>query len=334
MSKFIVITSIYKPKESVSSFSRQDCYELIVVGDKKTPPEWRYDNVIYLSIERQEGLGFELSRHLPYNHYSRKMLGYLYAMSKNPDVIVDTDDDNIPLSNWSFPEFSGNYPVTPKGMGFVNAYELYTKQNIWPRGYPLRFINRRETICRNLISEKQVNVGVWQGLVNEAPDTDAIYRLISDQMCIFEDNGPYVLDEGTVTPFNSQNTAFSKDLFVLLYLPAFVTFRFTDILRGLVAQPIMWLYGFNLGFTNATVTQKRNPHDYMKDFEAEIPIYLHSEEIIDWVTSCVSANRKLDENLYEAYEELHRRNIVCKQELECLEAWLNDWRKTKDCDPE
>ena len=327
MSKFIVITSIYKPTESVSSFSRQDCYELIVVGDKKTPPDWRHDNVIYLSIDQQEGLGFELSRHLPYNHYSRKMLGYLYAMRNKADVIVDTDDDNIPLSHWSFPEFSGNYPVIPKGMGFVNAYELYTKQKIWPRGYPLRFVNGTKTIYPDSISEKKVSVGVWQGLANEAPDVDAIYRLTSDQMCIFEDNGSYVLDEGTITPFNSQNTAFIKDLFVLLYLPAFVSFRFTDILRGLVAQPIMWLYGFNLGLTNATVRQKRNPHDYMKDFESEIPIYLHSEEIIDLVSSCVTANRKIDENLYDAYYELNRQNIVCKQEMECLAAWLNDWRK-------
>ena len=41
-----------------------------------------------------------------------------------------------------------------------------------------------------------------------------------------------------------------------MYLPTFVTFRFTDILRSYVAQPIMWNAGYRLGFTNATVTQK------------------------------------------------------------------------------
>jgi len=326
-SKFIVITSIFEPTEAVIRFSRQDDYELVVVGDKKSPDNWQCDDATYLSLKQQEVLGFELSKHLPFNHYCRKMLGYLYAISNNAEIIVDTDDDNVPLPHWHFPEFTGKFNCIPKDMGFINIYELYTEQKIWPRGYPLRLVKRTKSIERNTISEKQAMVGIWQGLANEDPDVDAIYRLTSDQMCIFKDNGLYVLDDGTISPFNSQNTAFIKNLFVLLYLPAFVTFRFTDILRGLVAQPIMWLYGFSLGFTNATVEQKRNPHDYMKDFESELPMYLHSERIIDLVASCISASRNIDENLYNAYNELHRQDIVCKMEMKCLEAWLTDFRK-------
>ena len=69
-------------------------------------------------------------------------------------------------------------------------------------------------------------------------------------------------------PYNTQNTATRKELFPLLYLPAYVTFRFTDILRGLIAQPIMWLYDYHLGYSGATVTQKRNAHDYFEDFQS------------------------------------------------------------------
>ena len=72
---------------------------------------------------------------------------------------------------------------------------------------------------------------------------------------------------------------FRKEFFPLLYLPSFVTFRFTDILRGFVAQPILWKAGFNLGFTEATVFQERNAHNYVRDFESEIPMYLHTEKI-------------------------------------------------------
>lgn len=327
MRRYIVITSIFEPTEAVIDFSRQKDHKLVVIGDKKTPYSWQCDNVTYLSIEQQKNLGFELSRYLPYNHYCRKMLGYLYAMSNKADIIIDTDDDNIPLSNWGFPAFTGNYRLIPKNMGFVNIYELYTNQKIWPRGYPLRFINKTDTIRQNEISNEQVKVGIWQSLANEDPDVDAIYRLTSDQTVMFEDNGSYVIGEGTVTPFNSQNTAFVKDIFVLLYLPAFVTFRFTDILRGLIAQPILWLYGLNLGFTSATVTQKRNPHDYIKDFESEIPMYLHSEKITGLISACISANRRIDDNLYAAYDALNRENIVCRKEMKCLEAWLNHCKK-------
>ena len=51
-----------------------------------------------------------------------------------------------------------------------------------------------------------------------------------------------------------------------MYLPAFVSFRFTDILRGYVAQRIMWDYGLRLGFLPPNVFQKRNEHDLMADF--------------------------------------------------------------------
>ena len=327
MRRFIVITSIFEPTEAVIEFSRQKDYQVIVVGDKKTPSSWHCNNVIYLSVSEQEDLGFKLTRDLPYNHYCRKMLGYLYAISEKADVIIDTDDDNIPRPGWGFPEFTGSYPQIPENLGFVNIYELYTSQKIWPRGYPLRHIKKASSIPHEKISNQEVKVGIWQGLANEDPDVDAVYRLTSDQLCIFEDNGPYVLDRGTVTPINSQNTAFLKELFVLLYLPSLVTFRFTDILRGLVAQPIMWQCGYRLGCTNATVTQERNPHDYMKDFESEIPMYLYSERIVELVSASISGDQSIEDNLYAAYLGLNKAGIVCKEEINCLEAWLIDYSK-------
>jgi hypothetical protein len=115
-----------------------------------------------------------------------------------------------------------------------------------------------------------------------------------------------------------------KELFPLLYLPCFVTFRFTDILRGLVAQPIMWLHGYTLGFTNATVVQKRNPHDYFKDFISEIPMYTQGESVIDIVSAAISSSNSISENLYKAYEALEKEGIVTAKELEVLALWLEE----------
>ena len=109
-----------------------------------------------------------------------------------------------------------------------------------------------------------------------------------------------------------------------MYLPTYVTFRFTDILRGLVAQPIMWLYGYQLGFTNATVVQKRNPHDYMKDFLLEIPMYEHCEKVVEIASGVISAHDSIPNNIFNAYDALHKNKIVEKNELEVLTAWLKD----------
>ncbi|MFL6529632.1 MAG: STELLO glycosyltransferase family protein, partial [Chthoniobacterales bacterium] len=121
-----------------------------------------------------------------------------------------------------------------------------------------------------------------------------------------------------------QNTLFVRELFPLLYLPAFVTFRFTDILRGLVAQPIAWAAGYRLGFTSATVVQERNPHDYLKDFELEIPCYLLAQRVADTVSAAVRETASVSDNLHNAYEALLTAGIVQRDELRLLSAWLED----------
>ena len=52
----------------------------------------------------------------------------------------------------------------------------------------------------------------------------------------------------------------------LLYLPAYCSFRMTDIWRSFVAQRIAWENGWRLLFHGPTMEQERNVHDLMKDF--------------------------------------------------------------------
>ncbi|WP_160116587.1 STELLO glycosyltransferase family protein [Ruegeria sp. AU67] len=166
--------------------------------------------------------------------------------------------------------------------------------------------------------ELTCNVGIWQGLADDDPDVDAIYRLTSDQECIFNSDKPVVLSENTVCPFNSQNTAIRKELFALLYLPTSVTFRFTDILRGLVAQPIMWAAGYKLGFTEATVVQERNPHNLLKDFESEIPMFLRGQDVVSIVNEVIDKKNSIVENLQSAYWALLVERIVSSDEKKHL----------------
>ncbi|NVM63721.1 hypothetical protein FHW88_002010 [Mucilaginibacter sp. SG538B] len=323
LKKAIVITSIFEPTEAVVSFSKLSDYHLIVVGDKKSPQNWHCDNVEYLSVDRQETLPYQLSKVLPFNHYCRKMLGYLAAIGQKAAYIIDTDDDNYPKGNWDFPVFESEFDMIDGPAGFVNIYQYYTKQKIWPRGLPLDLINTDFQI-EKFTSRQNCNVGIWQGLADEDPDVDAIYRLTDNTPCYFDDKPPIVLNRGTVCPFNTQNTIIRKELFALLYLPTYVTFRFTDILRGLVAQPVMWLYGYQLGFINATVVQKRNLHNYMDDFTSEIPMYQHCNKIVDLVTTVISADNTVEVNLLNAYKALLENNIVCEKEIITLESWLAD----------
>jgi hypothetical protein len=323
MNSYIVMTSISPPTTAVREFARNSNYRLVVIGDIKTPADWNCEGVEYIDVQNQSKLSYQIIKHLPYNHYCRKMIGYLLSIEQKATAIIDTDDDNIPKAEWAFPNFEGEYESLANDLGFINIYQLFTDQKIWPRGLPLHLITT-DFKLQQKISELECKVGVWQGLADEDPDVDAIYRLTNDYICCFKNRKPIVLGTGTITPFNSQNTIIRKELFPLLYLPAHVTFRFTDILRGLVAQPIMWLSGYQLGFTEATVVQKRNPHDYMKDFQSEVPMYLYCEKITETVAKVISSTNGVSCNLYEAYRSLLKAGIVTPPEMATLSAWLSD----------
>lgn len=319
--KFIVITSIFSPTVAIETFARLNDYQLVVVGDKKTPADWQYENCIYLNTDDQLALASSFAQAIPFNHYGRKMLGYVYAMQQGAEIIIDTDDDNIPYTNWDFPAFEGSFLTTQKDLGWINIYHHYSEQPIWPRGLPLRNINDSREKLQWQPTPQPQQIGIWQGLADEDPDVDAIYRLTSDTPCVFQKKAPVVLETGTVSPFNSQNTAIRKEIFPLLFLPSFVTFRFTDILRGIIAQPILWQQGYKLGFTEATVVQKRNPHDYMKDFESEVPMYLHTEKSLEAVKAAMQ-NASVKDNVYNAYEALLKINVVEEKEMLVLQEWL------------
>jgi len=328
--RFIVITSIFPPSEAVQRFARFDRWRLVVVGDRKTPRGWTCPGVEFMSLARQAHLDYKLAELLPRDHYARKMLGYLRAVGQGAGIIVDTDDDNVPRRNWGFPDFEGRYRVSPADRGFVNVYRCYSHQHIWPRGLPLECILRPAALLdEQEFDQRTVRVGIWQGLVDGEPDVDAVYRLTSNAPCRFEAGVPVVLGRGTLCPFNSQNTAFARELFPLMYLPAHVTFRFTDILRGYVAQPIIWRCGYHLGFTAATVVQRRNPHDAMDDFASEIPFYLHAEKIVETVEAAISARATITDNLVLAYEGLVRKGIVPRREMAVLQAWIADVQRAR-----
>jgi hypothetical protein len=320
--RFVVMTTINEPQESVKVISKLSDLQLIVVGDLKTPESWAFEGVEFLDIKKQERLGFESYRIIPMNHYSRKNLGYLQAMRENATEIIDIDDDNVPY-NFAFPSNIGFFDQTEENLDFINIYNLFTKKKIWPRGLPLRLISKDYSNLK--LTKSLSRVGIWQGLANNEPDVDAIYRLTINERCDFDNREPVVLGLGTLSPFNSQNTLFIKELFPLLYLPISVTFRFTDILRSLVALPVMKVYGWQLGFRDANVIQYRNDHDLLSDFISEIPMY-EREDIVKLVSSVVDSKESIYSNLLNAYKELLKYKIVKEIEIEALKIWISDVR--------
>jgi len=324
MNKRIVITTIRPIGKALENFlDILKDYEIIVIGDKKSQTIENQKSLRYYSVEKQLDLNFEITQHIPFNHYCRKNIGYLIAIKEGVDILYDTDDDNFPYAHWSFPSFKGKMQ-TASGNGFINTYQLFSSERIWPRGYPLELINKP---IQNEVSESDVDIAVWQGLVDLDPDVDAIYRLLEAKKDIkFELIKPIALSKNLYCPFNSQNTLWQASMLAYAYLPMTVTFRFTDILRGYIAQRCFWAHGKVLGFCAPSVYQDRNSHNLLSDFESEIPCYLRIAELVDLLNS-LSLNEDYAHNLTKIYGSLYQNNFVQKDEIVAVQAWLNDLHK-------
>ena len=168
---------------------------------------------------------------------------------------------------------------------------------------------------------------IWQGLADRNPDIDAIYRLTQPLPVHFDKTKRRIaLAEGSICPFNSQNTTWFREAFPLMYLPSYCSFRMTDIWRSFVAQRIAWTCGWNVLFHEATVWQERNEHSILNDFKDEISGYCNNGEIMRRLTALNlrEGTDAIPENLRHCYRELVDMQLIDGRELPLLEAWIED----------
>ena len=322
----VVLTSIAAPNAVMKKIA-EDCGRLqmpfFVIGDTKSPADFSLDGCRFFSYDAQRELAFETAAMCPSRHYARKNIGYLLAIQAGADFIVETDDDNMPSPAFYEPLSRSMKVATLEGCGWVNIYRYYTESLIWPRGLPLDSVQQP---LPPLGPEREVAVPIQQGLANENPDVDAIYRLTLPLPFSFDRELRVALGAGAWCPYNSQNTIYYRQAYPLLYLPAYCSFRMTDIWRSFVAQRIAWANGWSVLFREATVVQDRNDHNLMKDFDDEISGYLGNRRIgamLDAI-SIPAGEGNIPAAMRLCYAAMVNEGFVGQEELLLLEAWLHD----------
>jgi hypothetical protein len=329
----LVVTSIAKDTNFVlkqlAKVSLQKNYKFIIIGDKKSPPDFQIDGCAFYSLEEQKELDFEYAKTCPEGHYARKNIGYLLAMSDQASVIIETDDDNLPYETfWEERKKIVDTPII-NNTGWVNVYRYFTEQEIWPRGFPLELIKEQNLPDWNDLPVQSIETPIQQGLANENPDVDAVYRLTFPLPLTFKENRKVALSKGAWCPFNSQNTTWWREAYPLMYLPAYCSFRMTDIWRSFIAQRIAWTNGWSILFHQPTVWQERNEHNLIKDFEEEVSGYLNNQNICQALEELdlKEGINHITDNMRICYEKLVEMKLVLAEELNLLELWLNDVSK-------
>jgi len=325
----IVVTSIFEPspalREIAEGAARAE-YQLIVIGDVNSPPDFNLQRCDYYDLASQQKSGLRFAELCPTRHYARKNIGYLLAARGGAPFILETDDDNFPQPEfWRSRQLQNSAPVL-RSAGWVNVYRYFTEANIWPRGLPLDAIHHPSPVLSS--TKEEVACPIQQGLADGNPDVDAIYRITLPLPQTFRRNISVALGADSWCPFNSQNTAWWPEAYPLLYLPAHCSFRVTDIWRSFVAQRIAWTNDWHILFHSPDVTQERNPHDLLRDFADEIPGYLQNRAICEALANLElqTGVAHIADNLRACYQALVRGGWLPDAELKLLEAWLEDLR--------
>lgn len=322
----LIVTSISGPNpvlRSLAAGSTEHGWDFIVTGDTKSPADFALEGCHYLSVEAQQAGVHELGRLCPTRSYARKNIAYLEAIARGAEVIVETDDDNFPREPFWLPRVSEIACRPVEHQGWVNVYAYFSETFIYPRGLPLDHARATPPVPAAM---QVIECPLQQGLADDNPDVDAVYRMLFPLPFVF-DSGvePVALLDGAWCPFNSQNTTFFKKIFPLLYLPAHCSFRMTDIWRSFVAQRVLHHLGYPVMFHECTVWQERNEHSLHRDFCDEVPGYVNNHEIrTALMTLDFGAETDICRLLQLSYACLIEKGWVGKEEENLLTTWISD----------
>ncbi len=319
----------------------------VVVLDKKSPVNYtlqylstdEMSRVTYLTVKAQRAFKREkniaLLEHLPWNHFGRKNVGYLYAISQGAKRIWDFDDDNLLIKNtFDVPGLRNNVityeEVKSNNFLTFNAYPVMgaTHLPIWPRGLPLNHIKSKasyqfDSKDTQKVSLPESSIAIIQSLANQDPDVDAIYRLSLPLPVNYRrDDVTVAVPNESYTPLNAQAALFFEPALWMLFLPTSIHGRVSDIWRGYIAQRLAKQIGKKVFITSPLVEQNRNPHSYLADLQSEQDLYLKSEAFISVLETITLKSRSMEGCIEEVYIELYNRGFIEIEDVLLVQDWI------------
>tara|TARA_B100000965_G_scaffold333803_1_gene298870 strand:- start:278 stop:1195 length:918 start_codon:yes stop_codon:yes gene_type:complete len=265
MKKYIISTSINPPTKAIRKFDTMNGWKLIVVGDLKTPKNYKLKNGIYLSPKDQIKINKKLSNLIGWNCIERRNFGFILAKKLGAEIVAIVDDDNIPKKNWGKnllvkKKVSINYCKTK--LNVFDPIYLTNYKHLWHRGFPVELIDDRDA---KVLNKKKIKVDIQADFWDGDPDIDAICRMMYKPNCNFKTN-PFPFFSNKLSPFNSQNTFIDAKLLKYYFL-----FPDQGRIHDIWASYFIQYYNKNLNvvYNKASVFQKRNSHNLIIDLKNE-----------------------------------------------------------------
>lgn len=295
--KYIVTTTINKPTKSTLKFLGKKDWNMIIVGDLKTPHQEyinlmkKFSNLYYIHPEEQEKDYKELSDAIGWNKIMRRNIGFCYAYKKGADIIASIDDDNIPYETWGKDLYINKTIEIDCWESINRVFDPLSVSNIshlWHRGYPLELIPSKNNVkyLGKIHRKVLIQADLWDGV----PDIDAINR-ISKPYIKLNISEPFCSKD--IGPFNSQNTFLAREV-IPYYMVLPHVGRVDDIWGSYMAQKI---FPQSVIYNRATVYQERHePHSRnIKDLKDEMLGY-------EFTLKFINNEFRLSEETQKAYD--------------------------------
>ncbi|GAA2939797.1 hypothetical protein [Streptomyces enissocaesilis] len=378
MPRISIVTTTIRPSDAIGDYARELDRsglpgEVIVVGDRRGDAEvaalcGRLSAgglaVRHVGVADQRDLLRRAGRLRPFlrwNSIQRRNLGYLLAAESSTDIMVSVDDDNLPevgdyLRHHLVVGSTGRFPAVRSGGGWFNVGEALRCEPPVPlrhRGYPLGRITppgSHETT--HVEGRVVVNAGLW----TDDPDIDATTRIaLHPEVTAIDapwNKEAVALAPSTWCPFNSQNTAFHRDVLPATFLWNMrepvghdVIDRYDDIFMSYFARRLIDHFGDLVCYGPPVVEQRRNDHDLLADLTGEIPGMRLTDGFVDLLrsitltaTTYFDAARELTELLQEAVVELGDdrapEQAFWLRSLAAVDGWLDAYTAlTRDSAP-
>ena len=335
--KWIVIAVFNPPILSlINTLITLKSWKTVIISCKKSiDNKWENlnftDNIIYLSIKEQKKLNYKIINYL--NSYSRKNIGYLYAINHGAKEIYEIDED-MTISNTKILN-NINYQICygiNNYSGMINPYNYFGKRNIWPRGFKIKDIGKQYNNKYKIININQTILRplIVQGLINGIPDIDSIlFQTIIKKNgiinYIFSDYCPLLYLPGNYIPINSRNTKYSYEIFPFLLIPVTVNEEFSDILRGYILQRFAWGHQGAVFYVSSNIYRNSssflNSNKFIQDknllYKIDILIDILNTKIISEITDSI-------ELLIIIVEKLVKEGILGEKDLIIYKTYIKD----------
>jgi len=338
----IMTTNNIKNCFNFSTFESLNDWKTLIISLNETNDNIAHifilsDKIVYLSIKDQLKLSYDILKYISMNSYSRKNIGYLFAIEHGAKEIFEIDD-NIMIKNSDYINYIFNKTLyeritlckNNKGE-MINPYSYFGLNNIWPRGFRLNSLNKDYNNTYINLASSQINLKplIYQGLINGESDIDSFFFLTRTEKnskidIFFPKNYPLIYLPGNFIPINSKNTKYLYDIFPALILPAFLNERLADIFRGYIMQCYAWRNNGTIIYINSNAFNFKNKS--LNDFYlTDKDLYYKLEKLLTILNKekDYKTNNSTNFILY-LIQKMIANEIFEKKDLKLYKAFIKD----------